>query len=114
LYHGHIKKLSREAAREIDKADVLLVSPMVELELEYLYRRNVFKANATTILSDLRARIGLNLCELPFALVTHEALSLTWTEDPFDRMIVAQAMAGKGRLVTSDAKMLQHYKKCVW
>ena len=79
LHAGHIRKLSREAARVIDKADALLISPAVELELEYLHHRGRVSASATAILTDLRARIGLGLCDLPFALVTHEASGIRWT-----------------------------------
>ena len=114
LFEGRVKKLSREAAREIDKADALLVSPAVELELQYLFRRKRIPADATTILSDLRARIGLGLCDLPFPLVSHQALALEWTEDVFDRLIVAQAAAAKSRLITADALILQHYPKAIW
>ena len=114
LYKGHAKKLSREAAREIDKADSLLISPAVELELEYLYIRNRLSVGATIILSDLSARIGLTLCELPFKLVTHQALALNWTEDPFDRLIVAQSIAAKSRLITADDKILRHYPQAIW
>lgn len=114
LFGGHLRKLSREAAREIDKADTLLISPVVELELAYLHRRERLKEDPATILGSLRARIGLNLCDLPFAMVSHEAVALTWTEDPFDRLITAQAAATRSRLVTSDTTILTHYLHAIW
>lgn len=114
LYNGNLKKLSREAARLIEKADQLLISPMVELELEYMYRRDYVRANSAMVVADLRARIGLAICDLPFPLISHESLSITWTEDPFDRMIVAQAAATKSKLITSDAKIRENYPLAVW
>jgi len=114
LFAGQVKKLSREAAREIDKVDSLLISPAVELELAYLHRRNRITAEPAKMLSSLRARIGLALCDLPFPLVSHEAVALTWTDDVFDRLIVAQAAATQSRLITADTEILQHYRHAIW
>ncbi|MBY0504801.1 MAG: PIN domain-containing protein [Bryobacteraceae bacterium] len=114
LYEGQLKRLSREAAREIDRAASLLISPAVELELSYLYRRNRVKATPDAIVSDLRARIGLAVCDLPFPLVSREAQSLTWTDDLFDRLIVAQASATRSPLVTADGQIKDHYPLVIW
>ena len=70
LYEGQLKRLSREAAREIDRAASLLISPAVELELAYLHRRSRIKASPDTMVNDLRARIGLVVCDLPFPQVS--------------------------------------------
>jgi PIN domain nuclease of toxin-antitoxin system len=113
LYQGSVKRLSQEAAREIDRANSLLISPAVELELEYLHRRSRTDA-AETILNDLRARIGLGICDLPFPLIAREARSVAWTEDVFDRLIVAQATATRSRLVTADHLILKRYPLAVW
>lgn len=114
LYQGQIKRLSQTAARRIDQADQLLISPIVELELEYLNRRQKIAANATTIVGDLRGRIGLTLGDLPFPLVSHEALSISWTEDVFDRLIVAQASSTNSGLITADSVILEHYPHAIW
>lgn len=114
LYYGRTKRLSREAVRQIEKADRLLISPMVELELEYLYRRSRIADAPGEILADLRGRIGLGLCDLPFALVAHHAIAVTWTEDVFDRIIVAQAAATDASLLTPDAAVLEHYPHAIW
>ena len=114
LYEGQLKRLSREAAREIDRAAALLVSPAVELELVYLHRRSSVKASADAIINDLRARIGLGVCDLPFPLVSREAQALTWTEDVFDRLIVAQAAASRSKLISADRLINEHYPHVVW
>ena len=38
----------------------------------------------------------------------------SWTGDPFDRLIVAQAMANGAVLVTKDADIRQNDKQSIW
>lgn len=115
LYAGDIKRLTRAAAREIDRgAASLLVSPAVELELDYLYRRQRITVSASTVLEDLRARIGLAVCDIPFPLVTKEALAIRWTDDVFDKLIVAQAAATRSALITADSRIIEHYPHVLW
>lgn len=114
LYEGKVKRLSQSAAREIDRAGSLLVSPMVELELEYLNRTGKLNLKPSVILEDLRARIGLAICDIPFPLVTREALSIGWTTDVFDLLIVAQASATRSHLVSADSKIIENYTLTVW
>lgn len=35
-------------------------------------------------------------------------------QDPFDRMLIAQALRIDARLVTSDRAIRKHYQRCVW
>jgi PIN domain nuclease of toxin-antitoxin system len=112
LYEGRMKRLSQEARRSIERADTLLVSPMVELELNYLFRRG--RVSSADVLRDLAGRIGLGVCDLPFSAVTNEALHIGWTEDVFDRLIVAQAMVRNSKLVSADEVILEKYSQAVW
>ena len=41
-------------------------------------------------------------------------LGITWTRDPFDRIIVAQAKIRNSALVTRDREIRLHYSKAVW
>ncbi len=112
LYEGRMKRLSQEARRSIERSDTLLVSPMVELELNYLFRRG--RVSSADVLRDLAGRIGLGVCDLPFSAVTNEALQIGWTEDVFDRIIVAQAMVRNSKLVSADEVILVKYSQAVW
>jgi PIN domain nuclease of toxin-antitoxin system len=49
----------------------------------------------------------LLLC--PLHIIMDEAMKLNWTQDPFDRMIVANAQAEKAKLVTCDEVIQKHY-----
>jgi PIN domain nuclease of toxin-antitoxin system len=55
------------------------------------------------------------MCDYPFAAVALAAIGLGWTDDPFDRIIVAQAAANHdSSLITADAEIRRHYKPAVW
>jgi PIN domain nuclease of toxin-antitoxin system len=44
-----------------------------------------------------------------------EALNAAWTNDPFDRIIVSQALANNATgLVTADTTIRMHYPEAVW
>ncbi|MEZ5400613.1 MAG: PIN domain-containing protein [Bryobacteraceae bacterium] len=111
---GKRARVSREAARAIERASHLLVSPVVELELAYLHERKRIKVEPMAILSDLASRIGLLVCDLPFQMVAHEAVSLARINDPFDRLIVAQASATASPLITADSHIIENYRRAIW
>lgn len=93
----------------------LLVSPLILLELEYMYEIGRSALRALDVLRKLEHELGVRLCELPFADVARAALDENWTRDPFDRMIVAQAKVnGFAPLISSDEKIAQHYPRTVW
>jgi len=62
----------------------------------------------------LRRDIGLETCKQPFAAVVGAALTLDWTRDPFDRIIVAQASHRESPLLTADQNIREHYSAAVW
>jgi PIN domain nuclease of toxin-antitoxin system len=113
LFAGDIARLSA-AARQVIEDDDLLISPAVVLELQYLYESKRIADNAETVIDDLRHRLTLRVCELPFPDVARRALALSWTRDPFDRLIVAQAAARDARLVTKDRVLRRRYGASVW
>jgi PIN domain nuclease of toxin-antitoxin system len=66
------------------------------------------------VIADLERRIALRESDLPFQKVVSIATALTWTRDPFDRLIVAQAQAQRAPLVTADNVIRKHFKGAVW
>lgn len=114
LGKGQIASLTKDAKRVIEKAD-LLVSPMVVLELEYLYEVNRVKRPALDVLLKLEHEIGLRVCDLSFQTIAKSALGEKWTRDPFDRMIVAHAKAnGFAPLISADEHIAKRYPRTVW
>lgn len=107
-------KIGRDAERLIRKA-ALLVSPMVLVEVEYLFEIGRILSPARDVVRKLEHELGLRLCDLPFAEVAKAALDEKWTRDTFDRMIVAQAKAnGLAPLISADELIAAHYQRTVW
>lgn len=113
LYAGETERLSA-TARERLEADDLAISPIVQLELQYLKETERITADSALIMETLASAIGVTFCDLPFARVVIESIQQSWTRDPFDRIIVAQAAARKAPLITKDATILRHYAQAVW
>lgn len=113
LYAGLTDQLGEQAKKMINDHD-LFISPMVELELVYLHETKKITKTANIILHELQSRIGLQQCDLPFETVINKAVSLNWTRDPFDRLIVAQALCGKGKFLTKDRTIRKHCPSAVW
>jgi PIN domain nuclease of toxin-antitoxin system len=57
----------------------------------------------TLIVRDLAVRIGLQVDGVSFERIVEHALSLSWTRDVFDRLIVAHAQVNEESLVSKDA-----------
>jgi PIN domain nuclease of toxin-antitoxin system len=114
LAAGAIDKISPAATESIRKSD-LLISPMVLLELEYLYEIKRLLKPPLALLNQVDTQIGLAVADASFSAVLHTALFETWTHDPFDRVIVAQARTdGHALLATSDIKIRDNYPRAVW
>ncbi|MBI4741053.1 MAG: PIN domain-containing protein [Betaproteobacteria bacterium] len=114
LYQDGAARLTARGTAAIDGANRLLISPIVELELAYLHEIGRITCPSATILDTLRRDLDLESCKLPFASVVGAALQQSWTRDPFDRLIVAQAAHGSARLLTADRSILKHYPFAYW
>jgi len=113
LYAGEVDLFPAKAQSLIDSEE-LLISPVVELELQYLYELKRTTQPGSVVIDTLEEEIGLARCELPFAQVISEALSNDWARDPFDRIVVAQAQVRQMPLLTRDASIRDHYTEAIW
>ncbi|MDA8113276.1 MAG: type II toxin-antitoxin system VapC family toxin [Acidithiobacillus sp.] len=113
LYAGVVERFAAESQRVIETHD-LLVSPMALLEVQYLCEKGVVTVTPDTLFAELAQTIGLAVCTIPFAMVTRSAFALSWTSDPFDRLIVAQAMVYGRPLVSKDRLIAQYYPHTIW
>ncbi len=113
LVNARTRWFSKEAQHALAGESEFRISPMVFLELEYLYEIGRTRVRARETLNKLAASIGLALCKLPFQDVALQAASESWTRDPFDRIIVAQARIAKAVLITRDSNILANYNKAV-
>lgn len=113
LYAGKIKKLSEQAKELINDHEVI-ISPVVRLELQYLFEIQRVTDEANKIVFDLSDRIGLKMCDKSLNTIVISALDLSWTRDPFDRIIVANAAVNHNILLTKDQNILENYEKAMW
>ena len=113
LFAGEIDKLSDTAREYIEERD-LLVSPMVLLELEFLYEIGRLRYRQDAIVDSLSQTIDLKLCKLPFATIAREATRHDWTRDPFDRLIVANTICNDSVLLSRDRNILKHCQRAIW
>jgi PIN domain nuclease of toxin-antitoxin system len=114
LCEGLVEKLTPGASQAIENSQVE-ISPMVLVELEYLFEIKRIVKPPMALADQLRTLIGLRISDHAFSAVAQTALFETWTRDPFDRIIVAQARSdGYSGLVTADAKIQEHYSKTIW
>jgi len=113
LYAGLLEKFS-QSVRAILNENEIRISPIVRLELQYLYEIERVKEPAQSIVADLADRIGLRVCDKDINAVISQAILLKWTRDPFDRVIVAQAALNDNILISKDQNILDRYLHARW
>ncbi len=113
LYAGQVEKFSLHARRLLNDYEIF-ISPIVQLELQYLYEIQRVTDDAAVIVADLSKRIGLKVCDKGFSAVINQAMTITWTRDPFDRIIVAHAGLNNNFLLSKDRNILEHYPYARW
>jgi PIN domain nuclease of toxin-antitoxin system len=113
LYEGTDRRIP-VAARDLIEAGEPLVSPIVELELTYLYEVGRVTEPAATPLAALQKTIGLQVADVSAAALVRAAAELSWTRDPFDRLIAAQAIVADVPLVTADRTILANLPLATW
>ena len=92
----------------------LAISPMVSLELTYLHEIGRITATADEVLDALRPTLELVVPTAPFAEVVAAATALTWTRDPFDRVIAGNAIADGAALLTADRTLRRQLSAALW
>ncbi len=113
LFLGRADRFPAPAQKAINEND-LLISPMVLVELQYLFEIRRVAEPARKVLEALEQELGLAVCDLPFRRVADRALDQGWTRDPFDRFIVSQAALREAPLVTKDQEIHENYPHAVW
>jgi PIN domain nuclease of toxin-antitoxin system len=113
LYEGRSELLSVPAARAIETGD-LFVSPVVDLELQYLHEIGRITKGAGPVLATLSRELGLRIGEESFVRIVAKAREFSWTRDPFDRLMVAHAALVRARLVSKDQTIRNHFQGAVW
>lgn len=113
MFAGRLDLFPARVREFLDEGE-LLISPAVKLELQYLFEVRRTAEPAKVVLESLGREVGLKVCDLPFSDVAEIALSLDWTRDPFDRLIVSQAELRGAPLITKDRLIRDQFPRAVW
>ncbi|GLK47899.1 hypothetical protein GCM10017620_08720 [Brevundimonas intermedia] len=115
LYYRLDRQISRPAQAQLARARDLRLSPLVLVEIEILIEIGRVKLKtADLLLRDLQDRLDLSLSDASTAAVSEAACRFAWTRDPFDRLIVANAVVDGAKLITADQVILRHFHQAVW
>ena len=112
LLSGETKLLSKKVADLIETSE-LITGSINLLELEYLYEIKRIPMRSLEVFNELQATIDLKLHDLGDKVMM-KAIDISWTRDPFDRMIVAASAILNIPLVTKDPFILQHFSLAIW
>ena len=113
LYAGLVPRFSQSIKVLINENEVN-ISPIVRLELQFLFDIQKVTIDANTIVADLSNRMGLRICDKDFNAIISQAMTLSWTRDPFDRVIVANAGLNDNILISKDQNILANYAHARW
>jgi PIN domain nuclease of toxin-antitoxin system len=113
LYEGADGRIPGAVRRLLDSEEPF-VSPIVELELTYLHEVGRVTEPAAAPLSALGKSIGLKVADVSTATLVRAAGALSWTRDPFDRLISAQAIVDDSSLITADQTILANLPLATW
>ena len=113
LWEGRLQSFGKDSRHVLDRA-TLLLSPMVRLELAFLRETGKVDPQPSRVLAGLSEDLGVFEIDTPLHEIVACAEALSWTRDPFDRLIVATALLHEAPLVTRDQRITEHSPAAVW
>jgi PIN domain nuclease of toxin-antitoxin system len=113
LYEGEERRIPREIRARLE-AEAPFISPIVELELTYLYEVGRVSEPPSAPLTALRQSIGLEVADASVAELVRTAADLSWTRNPFDRLIAAHAILANAPLITADTTIRENLPLATW
>lgn len=102
------------SVQEKIQEEPVAISPAVALELEFLREIKRLAVRPENLIRHLQKEIGMELVDEGFARIIQSAKSLRWTRDPFDRLIVGQAVASGWGLITKDRQIRKNFAGAFW
>ena len=113
LYSGQLELFNPKVLKLINTEQVC-ISHIVKLEIQYLYEIKRVKFESGLIIDTLIDEIGLKFSDNNFDSIVRQALQLSFTRDPYDRIIVADASINNSKLISKDRNLKKHYKNTIW
>lgn len=112
LVAGDKRRLKGVAARL--RRSTLWLSPVALLEMEFLHEIGRIRRPVSDIWEILAEDHGVAEAAGDLRAVGRQARQLAWTRDPFDRLIVAHALAEGAILLTADATIRAQCAQARW
>lgn len=103
-----------EKTQKLIEENDCFISPMVRLELEYLYEIKRISKSSSTIIKSLVRDIFLQEASDSLQHIAELAVSEKWTRDPFDRIIVSHAKFYQAQLISIDRNIQKNYSLTRW
>jgi PIN domain nuclease of toxin-antitoxin system len=113
LAGGQQARLPAPARAVLDRAPIA-VSPMVRLELAYLAEIGRVTETAGEMLERLAPALALSTAAASFEEAARHGEPLSWTRDPFDRLICGHAAADGAWLLTADRHVRASFSAGWW
>lgn len=113
LYDALTDRLSKAAAAAIEDND-LVISWIVELELQFLHEIGRLRVKPAEIIRHLSTQIGLRLSDVSLERIVRAAAGMGWARDVFDRLIAAESETMDIPLITKDRTIRAHHKLSIW
>lgn len=116
LYEGNVEKFSPKVKKLLDTTERLVYSPIVKLELFFLYEVKKIKVHPLEILTALKPHNIIEYISDTDDLYgsVSTCVDCKWTRDPFDRLIVGQSKLQDESLITKDRNIRKYYKNAIW
>ncbi len=112
LFEKRLDLLSKKA-KEIMEENDLFISPIVKMEIDYLFEIEKIKDDADTVIGYLTRSLDLQFEKSDFLEVIEISIHEKWTRDPFDRLIVAHAKFKDYLLISKDKKISKNYFRTI-
>ena len=92
----------------------LFISPMAKIEVAFLYEIGRLRDGPAGVFGTLELDLGLTTELDGWSRAAEIAQHLSWTQDPFDRIITAHALCYSAPLCTRDVTIRKHYRHAFW
>ena len=114
LHEEEFDKFSESTLSLIREND-LYYSTISRVEIHSLNQRGKITKPAIRLLHDMENRIGILKSPYSIDELTYNALTISWTRDPFDLLISAEVHSKKKHtLITRDRTILKNLKEAIW
>lgn len=112
LYKGEPRRIAGRA-RTLIGGQPIRLSPAVLFELPFIARKTGIE-DVVAAVAEFGSVYDVSISPTRFDRVVEAAAALTWAREPFDRLIVANAIADGARLVTKDELIRANFPDAVW